>query len=243
MPKSATSTPCGSSRSRRRLATAPPKPSSRRQGLPTAATRISLRWGAPRVVRCRGELDLAREEEVEAARLAHQLLPWVVVDRDPEMDPVVVVDVDPLERRRPAVEHPVVGVDPAGEPEDEPVAEPEGRVRRSSPRARSPASLARPRRHGRLVGRPHQAVQPDDVLGRRGERRARPSPARPGPPPRSPRAPRPRARARGAGAPPRSRSRRRGSRGSRARAGGDRAARSRRRGSRCRREPRARARC
>ena len=242
MPKSTTCTPAGSSRSCSRLATSPPKPSSRSQMLPTAATRICFfaspsrasvlsrrasasvsvsgssstspllrvrrrtvpRPGPPcpgythlaarfghraRSRRCRArpgsapvslprpfspvlaarrvglslfsaafalvvlahrrlllsrsrrrdELDLAREEEVEAARLAHQLLHRVVCRSSRRGGRVVVVDVDPLERRRAAVEHPVVGVDPVGEAQHDLVAGPERDARRRPPRARSPA--------------------------------------------------------------------------------------------------------
>ena len=59
------------------------------------------------------------EEEQVAAGLAHQLLAGVVVDRHAEMDAIVVVDVDPLQRGLATVEHPVEDIPLGPRPEQQ----------------------------------------------------------------------------------------------------------------------------
>ena len=168
MPKSTTETPEGSSRSSSRLRDRPPKPSSRIQALPTPATRICFSSSR---AHCGHSTSTGREEE-EAADLAHQLLARVVVDRDAEVDAAVVVEVDALDRRRPPVEHAVVGVAVALGPQHD--RSPRRTTTPSTARARA-SPLARVRTGTRPVA---AAVQ---LLGRRRRARARSSRAPPGP--------------------------------------------------------------
>ena len=176
-------------------------------------------------------LHLARLEEQVTAGLAKQLLAGVVVDGDRDVGAVLVVDVEALDRRRTAVEHPVVdvAVGPGRRTTLAPL--------RKSPRARALLARVRVARLRRGAGsggsgglaaaapRAPRRRMPPARSGReartppRGSprRRVRSSPARPGPVGRSPRARRRRAPARAAAGPPRSRCCRTGCRGSRGR--------------------------
>ena len=172
-----------------------------------------------------------------AAGVAHQLLAGIVVDRDPEVELVLVVVVDALDGRRAPVEDLVVGVAALAEAQHGLGAQAVGDARRPRPRARPAARRRRP--GSESVVRPCRAMTSrgrgggagDHLLARRGRRR------------RSPRARRRRGRARAAAAPPRSRCRRRGRRGSRAPGADGRAARWPRRAARRRPRWRAPGRC
>ena len=178
-------------------------------------------------------LHLPLEEVQEAAGVAQQLLAGVAVDGDREVQPVVHVVQDLLDRR--AACPPRCG--PGGRrraPGVSRTVSPRRKVRRPrSPRLaavvghrrglgrRLRRRRARWRAPRRSLGRAHDPVEVEQVLAAWWPRRARPSRARPGPVRRSPRARASlRACARAAAAPPRSRCCRTGCRGSWARAAG-----------------------
>src|ERR1700759_358539 len=90
-------TPAGSSICSRARATSPPNPASRSQAFPPPATRMLRHcW----LVAIGYHLQLVGEEEHVTTGIAHQVLPRVAVDRQPEVDLPVVVGEDALDGRR-----------------------------------------------------------------------------------------------------------------------------------------------
>src|SRR5918997_3253613 len=89
MPKSATSTPSGISRSASRRTTSTPKPSSPRNMLPTPATRVRLGLMSLQVQRF--DLLGGEEEPVSENAVPAQISARIVLQRHRDIDPVLVV--------------------------------------------------------------------------------------------------------------------------------------------------------
>src|SRR4051812_23858140 len=96
-------TPCFSIR----RATSPPNASSCSHALPTPATRICFSISGGLTSR---HLHLVGPEVQVATDVAHDVLAGVVVDGHTQVDLVLVVDVDALDRRHPAGQQVVLRV-------------------------------------------------------------------------------------------------------------------------------------
>src|SRR5919199_3697179 len=120
MPKSETSTPSGNSRPASRRTTSTPKPSSPRNMLPMPATRTRL--GPTGVLQVKRH-DLLRGEEEpvpEGSAILPQIPARVVLERDREVDPVLVVLLYGLDKRDLAGEREVHDVSAGPRPEHDP---------------------------------------------------------------------------------------------------------------------------
>src|SRR5919199_3666766 len=99
MPKSATSTPSGSSRPASSLTTSTPKPSSPRNMLPIPATRTRLSTMSVLRVQ-RYNLFGGEEEPVpEDATIFPQIPARVVLQRNRQVDPILVILLYALDER------------------------------------------------------------------------------------------------------------------------------------------------
>src|SRR4051794_4347341 len=118
MPKSATSTPSGSSRRTSCLTTSTPKPSSPKNTLPTPAIRMRL---FTRVLQVQRHDLLGREEEpVSEDAFPAQVSARVVLQRDRDIDPVLVVLLYALDERDLPGERDVDDVSSGAWPEHDP---------------------------------------------------------------------------------------------------------------------------
>src|SRR5215217_4213736 len=119
MPKSATSTPSGSSRLASLRTTSTPKPSSPRNMLPTPATRTRL--GLIHVLRIqRYDLLGGEEESVAEDAISPQVPARVVLQRDRNMDSILVVLLYALDKRDFPGEREVYDVPSGTGPEHDP---------------------------------------------------------------------------------------------------------------------------
>src|SRR5919199_265691 len=118
MPKSATSTPSGSSRPASRFTTSTPKPSSPRNMLPTPATRTRLLTSGLQVQRY--NLLGGEEELVPDDAILPQIPSRVVLQRDRQVDPVLVVLLYALDERDLPGEREVYDVPPGAGSEQDP---------------------------------------------------------------------------------------------------------------------------
>src|SRR5919199_4617643 len=120
MPKSATSTPSGSSRPASLLTTSTPKPSSPKNTLPTPATRMRL--GLTSVLHVQRYDLLGREEEPvpEDAAISPQVPARVVLQRNRQVGPVLVVLLYGLDIRGLPGERDVHDVSSGARPEQNP---------------------------------------------------------------------------------------------------------------------------
>src|SRR3954452_11507185 len=105
-----TVTPDGTPRFSRRRAHSPPNASSCSQALPTPATRICFSNCRSSGVMGADPLHLGGLEVQVPADVAHDVLAGVVVHGHADVDLLVVVDEDPLDRRAVALEQVVLRV-------------------------------------------------------------------------------------------------------------------------------------
>src|SRR5215208_3907561 len=121
MPKSATSTPSGSSRPASRFTTSTPKPSSPRNMLPRPAMRMRL--GATSILRVqRHDLLGGEEEPVPEDAVSSQIPARVVLQRHRDVNPVLVVLLYGLDERGLPGERKVHDVTSGAGPEHDPAS-------------------------------------------------------------------------------------------------------------------------